>query len=109
MSRSLVLALFFLGITAPCFGQSGTKGGVFIPRRNPANLNTEIPGERPLYALGGDDVTTVRAGTPKRGSLEHQAVFDGQVYLFETAAAKKAFTADTMSQAPVLSGMSVVS
>jgi YHS domain-containing protein len=111
MFRSFLILVCALGAGFPAFSQSGTKGGVFIKRRpvpGVADLNAEIPGERPLYAVSGFDVLSVRSGAPKQGSLEHQATFDCQIYLFESAAAKQTFVANPAAHAPVLSGMSVV-
>jgi len=110
MFRSFLTVVFALGVVAPCFAQSGTKGGVVVSRRpgTGLNINADVPGERPLYAASGHDVTSVKAGAPKLGSKDHQSTFDGQIYLFATAEAKRKFDADPASFAPVLSGMSIV-
>jgi YHS domain-containing protein len=110
MFRSFLIHIVALGMVVSCFGQSGTKGGVFVPRKAGTgfNLNAPVPGERPLFAAAGYDVTSLRSGTPKPGSKDHQSTFDGQIYSFATAAEKKAFDANPKSFAPVLSGMSVV-
>jgi YHS domain-containing protein len=110
MIRSLCLVVCLMGTTL-LFAQSGTKGGVFIKRRpipGAADPNAEIPGERPLYAVQGFDVLSIRSGSPRRGVLDHQAVFDGQVYLFHSAQNKETFGANAKKLAPALAGWSIV-
>jgi len=110
MFRSFLIYVVALSMVGSCFAQSGTKGGVFVPRKAGAalNINAPVPGERPLAAASGYDVTSLKSGSPKPGLREHQSTFDGQVYSFATAAEKKAFDANPAAFAPVLSGMSVV-
>jgi YHS domain-containing protein len=110
MFRSFLMSVVALSTAAPCFGQSGTKGGVFVPRKAGAvvDINAPVPGERPLLAASGFDVMSLKSGSSKPGSREHQSTFDGQIYSFATAAEKKAFDANPAAFAPVLSGMSVV-
>jgi YHS domain-containing protein len=107
----LTVVVSVLPVAAVC-GQSGTKGGVFVPRRNvtgtPVDPNAPVPGERPLYAAGGHDVLSIRNSKPTLGKAEFTAVFDGQIYLFASDADRKKFAEKPQSLAPVLSGWSIV-
>jgi YHS domain-containing protein len=104
--------LAFLAVAAPVFAQSGTKGGTFIKRPPTigagADPNAPVPGERPLSAVGGHDVVSIRSGAPKPGSREHETKFDGQIYRFADEASLKKFSESPSAMAPVMSGWSVV-
>ena len=102
--------LAFLAVPAPVFAQSGTKGSTIVkrPKGPGVDLNAEIPGERPLFAVGGYDVVSIRNGAPKPGTSEHTATFDGQTYRFADEANLKKFSESPASLAPVMSGWSVV-
>jgi len=111
MLRSSLIFICSFAAIGPIFAQSGTKGGVYIPRRplpGVVDLNADVPGERPLFAVAGYDVASIRAGTPKQGSKDYQATFDDQIYCFADEKNKKAFAANPAAMAPVLSGMSIV-
>ena len=63
--------------------QSGSRKVGVIPRKGGgAAASGEVPGERPLLALGGIDPVTLASGSPTGGRNTVTALFDAQVYRF---------------------------
>jgi YHS domain-containing protein len=97
-------------LVGPAAPQSGSRKVGVIPRKgsNGAATSGDVPGERPLLAIGGIDPTSLAAGSPTAGQKSVTALFDSQVYRFTDEASRKKFQEDPYAYVPALSGWSPV-
>ncbi|HVJ83275.1 MAG TPA: hypothetical protein VNC50_19575 [Planctomycetia bacterium] len=103
----MLAGIFLVGHAA---AQSGSRKVGVIPRKGGtvAGTSGEVPGERPLLAIGGIDPVTMAAGSPTGGQMAVTALFDSQVFRFTSDANRKRFQDDPYAYVPTMSGWSPV-